>query len=271
MGNNKPNRTPRKGRAVAYEPSHGDVSQSARRAFFLETVRKCESKVLEDLSQEPMRFFREAGLGQPDIDARTFSNIWAKLASERWHRSSSAAFVWLRRTLWEWGKRWKLSEEWCLKAAFHTLIDWMHDPELASELSWSLMIYSGGYVVRPIPNEDRFSFEHQGWQLTKYPTREKYEDVVRAAFDTALKAYCDYIEEAAPQDGYVAVPPLKFSKKPHLPFEWLVRQRAQGWTLYKINKKYYPNSRTDNRARIKQGINEVAALIGLPSSDFSPD
>ncbi len=273
MSNSKSNRTPLKGRAIAYEPSRGDVSQSSRRAFFLETVRKCESKVLEDLNQEPMRFFRNAGLDHPNIDARTFINIWAKLASEHWYlnRSDGAPFLWFRRKLWEWGERWRLNEEWCLKAAFHTLIDWAHDSELASELSWSLMIYSGGYVASIIPGEDKFSFEHDGWQLTIHRTRKKYEDFVRAAFEAALKAYCDQIEEAAPQYGYVEIPPLKFSRKPHLPFEWLVRYRVQGWTLYKINKEYYPNFRTDNRARIKKGIDEVAALIGFPPGESSPD
>jgi hypothetical protein len=92
-----------------------------------------------------------------------------------------------------------------------------------------------------------------------------------AAFEDALKAYCDQIEEAAPEHGYVIVPPLGNSRKPHLPFEWLVRRRVQGWSLYRINKEYYPESSTNNRKGIKRGINEVAALIGLPLDESSPD
>lgn len=218
-----------------------------------------------------MRFFHNAGLDHPSIDARTYANVWARLKSEQWHqiRDDGAPFLWLRRKLWEWGERWKLNEEWCLKAAFETLTDWSNDAELAAELSWSLMIYSGGYVVRPIPGEDSFSFTHQGWRLTSFPMREKYERSAREAFEAALKIYCDGIEAVALEHGYVELPPLKFSRKPHLPFEWLVRYRVQGWTLYKINKEYYPKSSTNNRARIKEGINEAAALIGFPPCEFS--
>jgi hypothetical protein len=223
---------------------------------------------MEDLSQEPLRFFRAAGLDDSNIDARTLDNTWAILKSDHWHRTHSkgAPFLWLRRTLWEWGEQWKLNEEWCLKAAFDTLLDWAYDSERASELSWSLMIYAGGYVVSPISGEDTFSFENQGWQLTTYRTRKEYEDFIRAAFEAALKAYCDRIEEAAPLHGYVEVPPLKHSGKPELPFEWLVRYRVQRWSINKISNHYYPNS--ENRRHIREGINEAASLVGFPLYDF---
>lgn len=271
VSSKKPGRTSRKGRAAYYEPRRSDLTQNNRRAAFLESVKKCEPKVLEDLSREPLRFFRTAGLDQPNVSFRDYVGVWEHLKSEHWHqlRHSGAPLLWFRRKLWEWREHWKLNEEWCLKAAYHTLIDWVHDAELAAELSWSLMIHAGGYVATPIPGEDKFSFERRGWALTSYPAREQYEKYIRAEFEEALKAYCDGIEEAAPRYGYVIVPPLKFSRKPHLPFEWLVRFRVQGWTLYKINKEYYPKSSADNRARIKEGINEAAAMIGFPPCDFS--
>ncbi|HEY0169868.1 MAG TPA: hypothetical protein VGB98_02360 [Pyrinomonadaceae bacterium] len=222
---------------------------------------------MEDLSREPVRFFHGAGLDATNIDARTLVNTWAILASDRWHLHSNAPFLWFRRKLWAWGEQWKLNEDWCLKAAFDTLLDWAHDPEHASELSWSLMIHASGYVVRPIPGEDRFTFEHQGWQLTIYRTRKEYEDFIRAAFETALKSYCDQIEQAAPLHGYVEVPPLKHSRKPELPFEWLVRYRVQEWSINKISNHYYPNS--ENRRHIREGINEAASLVGFPLYEFT--
>jgi hypothetical protein len=272
VSTNKPRRTARKGRAAYYEPRDSNLLLNNWRAFFLETVKKFEPKVLEDLSREPLRLFLNSGLGDPNIDARQFFDIWRRLKSESWHRFRDVRgpVLWFRQKLWEWGDRWKLNEEWCLDAAFHTLSDWAHDPESVSELSWSLMIYAGGYVITPIPSEDKFSFEHYGWELTKYPTREKFEELIRAAFEKALKAYCDRIEEEAPKYGYVIVPPPKFARKPHLPFEWLVRFKVQGWTLYKINKEYHPNSSADNRARIKEGINYAAALVGFQPCKFSP-
>jgi hypothetical protein len=268
---NKYRRPPIKGRAPYYEPADSDLSLNSRRAVFLDTVKKCEPKALEDLSREPLRFFLNAGLGHPTINVRLYFDIWRRLKSENWHRARDfrAPVLWFRRKLWDWADRWKLNEEWCLDAAFHTLSDWAHDPELASELSWSLMIYVGGYTITPIPGEDKFSFQNHGWELTRYPTRQSYEEFIRAAFEKSLKAYCDEIEKEAPRYGYVIVPPTKFSRKPHLPYEWLVRFRVQGWTLYKINKEYYPNSSADNRARIKEGINEVAARIGFPPCEFS--
>lgn len=233
-------------------------------------MKKCEPKVLEDLSREPLRFFLNAGLGDPNINARLFYDIWFRLKSENWHgfRDFRAPVLWSRRKLWEWGDRWKLDEEWCLEGAFHTLSDWAHDPDSLERLSWSLMIYVGGYSIIPIPGEDKFSFEHHGWELTRHPTRQQFEELIRAALEKTLKDYCDRIEEEAPKYGYVIVPPSKFSRKPHLPYEWLVRYRVQGWTLYKINKEYYPNRKTDNRARIKEGIDEAAALIGFPLAEF---
>lgn len=272
MGTKKPRRTSRKGRPVYYEPRDGDYSQNLRRAFFLETVKKFEPKVLEDLSQEPLSYFRNARLDELTLNAHLYFDIWESLKSENWHqnRAYGAPFLWFRQKLWDWGERWKLDEEWCLKAAYYTVTDWAHDAELNSKLPWSIMIRSGGYSWTPIPGENKFSFESRGWELTKHPTRQDYEEFIREEFEEALKTYCDDIEGAALSHGYVIVPPPKFARKPHLPYEWLVRFRVQGWTLYKINKEYHPNSSADNRARIKEGINYAATLVGFPPCKFSP-
>jgi hypothetical protein len=187
VSSRKSNKTSRKGRVVAYEPRTSDVSQNKRRAFFLETVIKCEPKVLEDLSQEPLRFFRNTALANPNILGSVYLNTWELLKSEHWHqvRAFDAHLLWFRRNLWEWGQRWNLNEEWCLSAAFYTLIDWEYDPEPPAELSWSIMIYVGGYTVPIIPGEDKFSFEHRGWELTSHPTRKRYEEFIRKGINEA--------------------------------------------------------------------------------------
>lgn len=254
-------------RVMAYEPSRSDMSQKSQRALFFETVKKCEPAVLESLSQESMMMLRQARLDDPNIDPRTLNNIWVLLASEHWHltRSYGAPFLWFRRKLWEWGERWKLNEEWCLKAAFLTLIDWAHDPEVAAERSWTLMIHAGGYVARPIPGEDTFSFKSSGWELTRHRTRKKYEQFIRVEFEKALKAYCDGIEGVALDYGYVKIPASKHPRKPHQRTEWLVRYRVQGWKVSEINAHYY---KSDNRNTIRKGINEAAATLGFPTYDF---
>ena len=220
-----------------------------------------------DLSKDPLSLFRMAGLDRPDLDGRAYSHVWASLKSENWHLTNDVHLLWLRRKLWEWGERWKLGEEWCLEAAFQTLTDWSLDERLASELSWSMMIHSGGYIASIIPGEDKFSFEHVGWELTKYSTRQRYEQFIRAEFEKALKGYCDQIEELAPTYGYIKVHPPKHSRKPHLPIEWLVRYRVQEWKVKQINSHYYKNS--DNRNTIRKGINEAAATLGFPTYDFA--
>jgi hypothetical protein len=266
MSKRESNKASRKSRTVTYEPRSSDISQNRRRADFLEKVRECEPRVLVELSQTPLQYFRQAGLDHPDIDARGYSHVWARLKSEHWPRINQTPLLWLRRILWDWGERWKLDEGWCLEAAFETLTDWSRDERLASERSWSIMIYAGGYVVSPIPGEDIFSFERHGWDLTRHSTRMRYEEFIRAEFEDALKAYCDQIEKAAPEYGYVEVSPPKHSLKPHLPVEWLVRYRVQGWKVKQINDHYY---KSDNRNTIRKGINEAAKALGFPSYDFA--
>jgi hypothetical protein len=243
------------------------MSLQRRRAFFFETVKKCEPKVLEDLGQEPMRLYLNAGLDNKKMYGSTRSRLWEMLKSQRWAELIGDPRLFLfRQKLWEWGERWKLNHEWCLVVAFETLVDWTLHPELASELAWAFMIYSGGYVVRPIPGEDRFGFSYRGWHLPFY-NRKDYEQAIRESFEAELKNYCDRIEEAAPEHGYIELPSPKHTRKPHLPYEWLVRFRVQGWPINKINKKYYPNS--DNRRHIREGINEAASLVGFPPYEFS--
>ncbi|MGA9996869.1 MAG: hypothetical protein WBP93_15735 [Pyrinomonadaceae bacterium] len=250
----------------AYEPRKSSVTQQRWRGAFLEVVRDCESKVLEDLSREPMRFFQQAGWGDSNIQVWTYHEIWITLNFELWHRANDPRFLQFRRVLWDWGARWGLEDEWCLKAAFDTLMNWSRDPDALSELAWSLMIHAGGYVATPIPASEGFSFECHGWDII-FIDRANFEESVRNIFEAELKVYCDRIEEVAPQLGYEATPSLKRKRKPLQFIEWFVRYKIQRWTLSEINRHYYPNS--DNRNTIRKGINKAASLIGFPLYDFA--
>src|SRR5947209_6829529 len=107
-------------------PAAVTYHKNSRRAFFLETVNKLEPKVLKDLYQEPLRFFSNTRLANPNVPAYVHLDTWELLTSEHWHqvRDFGAPLLLFRQKLWDWGQRWKLDEEWCLRAAYHTLIDW---------------------------------------------------------------------------------------------------------------------------------------------------
>jgi hypothetical protein len=246
----------------AYEPSRSNVTQQRWRGAFLETVRKCEPRVLEELSGEPLRFFIQTGWGDPNIQAWTYHEIWTNLNFELWHTVRDPRFIQFRRVLWEWGTRWGLDHEWCLKAGFETLTEWARYPDTVSELAWSLMIHAGGYVATPIPETESFSFEYSGWDII-FSERADFEEVVRRSFEAKLKEYCDRIEEVAPLLGYETTPSLKRKRKPLQPIEWLVRNKVQKWKLSEINRHYYPAS--DNRNTIRKGITKAASLVGFPS------
>lgn len=251
----------------AYEPLRSKVTQQRWRGIFLETVRKCESKVLEELSNEPLRFFMQAGWGDINLQAWAYHQIWTNLNLELWHTVNDPRFIQFRRVLWEWGEHWRLNHEWCLKAAFDTLTDWARYPDTVSELAWSLMIHAGGYVATPIPETESFSFECSGWDII-FSERADFEKAIRLRFEAKLKEYCDQIEKAALLSGYEATPSLKHKRKPLQPIEWLVRYKVQQWNLSEINRYYYPTS--DNRNTIRKGINKAASLIGLPLYYFDP-
>lgn len=249
----------------AYEPRRSNVTQQRWRGAFLETVKKCEPEVLEELSGEPLRFFIQAGWDNSNINAWTYHEIWINLNFELWHTVNDPRFIQFRRVLWEWGKRWSLDHEWCLKAAFETLTDWARYPDTVSELDWSLMIHAGGYVATPIPETESFSFGCSGWDII-FTDRANFEEDARLNFEAKLKEYCDRIEEAALLSGYEATPSLKRKRKPLQPIEWLVHYKVQQWKLSEINRYYYPAS--DNRNTIRKGINKAASLVGLPLYDF---
>jgi hypothetical protein len=232
------------------------------RGVFLEIVRDCEIKVLKELSQEPLRFFREAGLDASGFLAAEQFNLWQRLTADDWEHQCNAevSLTQFREALWAWGKRWQLTAGWCLKAGFDTLRDWTLVPESLEELSWAPSIGDYEWIGLSMPSEGPFSFQYPMWEFVLY-LREEYEKAARKAFEVALKAYCDRIAVEAPQWGYIPVPPRKHGRKAHLPLEWLVRRRVQDWQVYEINKHYYPKS--DNRRHIKKAIEEAAALIGF--------
>ncbi|PYS93972.1 MAG: hypothetical protein DMF64_03005 [Acidobacteria bacterium] len=260
MGN-KDDDAPLKADTGAFEPRDSRVSQQIWRGIFLEVVRKLEDKVLKKLSQEPLRFFRKAGLDAPGFLAPEQFDLWQKLTADDWEsQCSEVSLHQFREALWAWGKHWKLTADWCLKAGFDTLRDWVLWPESLEELSWAPSIHTHEWLGLSLPSERQFSFQYPTWEFVLY-LREEYEEAARIAFEAALKAYCDRIAVEAPRWGYIPIPPRKRGRKAHLPIEWLVRSRVQGWKVYEINKLYYPNS--DNRWHIKKAIEEAAALIGL--------
>jgi hypothetical protein len=267
----------------SYEPRGSNISQQYWRGFFLEVVDYCEPQVLKELGEEPLRSFLELDWTRfkPDWpcvesaedseleDLPDLSWMWIHLVSADWERHPDEHFIRFRRDLWGWAERWKLAEDWCLRAALDSVAEWaVRAPRARRRRSWSLSIHSlAAETTSSSSDIDRgFMFSHHGWDVL-WVNREGYEEGVRRKFEAALKAHCDAVEQNALSQGYEPVQGWSAKYKPNLPLEWLVRYRIQGWKIHAINKHYYP--RSDNRNTIRNGINEVAALIGFPPYSFA--
>lgn len=265
----------------SYEPRGSRISQQYWRGFFLEVVDLCEPQVLKELGKEPLRSFLELDWTRlkpdwPCIESAEDSErkdlpdlgwIWIHLVAGDWERHPDERLIQFRRDLWEWAERWKLSEDWCLRAALDSVAEWaIRTPRARSRPSWALSIHTlavetTSWVIGP-----DFTFSHHGWDVL-WVNREEHEEGVRLKFEAALKEYCDKVEQLALSQGYEPVQGWSTKHKPNLPLEWLVRYRMQGWKISDINKHYYPNS--DNRSAIRSGINEAAALVGFPPYSFA--
>jgi hypothetical protein len=263
----------------SYEPRGSNLAQQYWRGCFLEVVDRCEPQVLKELGEEPLRSFCEIEPAsfKPDWDCVESAEdnerkvlpdlhwLWIHFVSSDWEQHPDAHLVQFRRDLWSWAERWKLAEDWCLSAALESVAEWAIEPPdnpPSQRRSWSPSIHSKQVEnTSPVIGSEFTFSSHHYWDVI-WVNRKDYEEGVRREFEAALKAHCDAVEQHALSQGYEPVQKWSAKHKPDLPLEWLVRYRIQNWRISDINKHYYPES--DNRNTIRRGINEAAALIGLP-------
>ena len=168
-----------------------------------------------------------------------------------------------------WAGRWHIAEEWCIEQALWALSYWssqedlrieqqlplFQSHDLGKQLGWDLEIPQ--YLTyRRIPigsHEQRFAFEHKGWDLIKI-TRAGAEQKLRAAFEEALSGYLDRMESLAATRGLVPVPQKRGTEH----FEWLVRYQVQGRSFQAIARDACRDRKT-----VADAVRETAALLQL--------
>jgi hypothetical protein len=175
----------------------------------------------------------------------------------------------LHESVRAWADRWHIAEEWCIEQALWALSYWSNQEdlrverqlpllqadELGVQLGWDLEIPQYlTYRCTPIGRrEQRFAFEHEGWELIKI-ARVEAEQRLRAAFEEELSAYLDRMEHLATTRGLVPVP----QKRGVEHFEWLVRYQVQGHSYQAIAREACRDRKT-----VADAVRETAALLQL--------
>ena len=175
----------------------------------------------------------------------------------------------LHESVRAWAKRWHIAEEWCIEQALWALTYWssqedvrieqqlpLFQPhELRQQLGWDLEIPQ--YLTyRYVPigrREQRFAFEHEGWESIKI-TRAEAEQKLRAAFEVDLSAYLDRMERLAAARGLVPAPQKRGTEH----FEWLVQYQVQGRSYQTIAREVCRDRKT-----VADAVQDTAALLHL--------
>lgn len=153
-----------------------------------------------------------------------------------------------------WAARFGLQDvRWFVDVANSTLQMWERDPAMRRHAVWpSLGI--GGRLIH---------------QLPAIPAWE-YEDESEAAFDARIAQHKSDVRAAAARRGLQRTRELRNP----LHIEWLVRRVIQQWPVEQIESFYQTPQKSTGRRRplfagpdnstIQRGINEAAALVGIP-------
>lgn len=242
------------------------------RAVFLEQVSILAPQVLEDLlailplyvaahphlsavwdallaEEEPVESIDHDGvpvLEEPEIDPPEVYKIVLSpdepcpLLSTAW-----ADIRPLRVALVAWAERAHLLAPWVFEAAFETLESW-RSHGVSRPLSWRY------WFVNLRLGRREFCFSHPGWWVEQR-RRSQAADDIRSAFEDALSAYLDRVEEVVEAGGWVQTP-----RKQEDHFERLVHYQVNGWSHARIGRHYHVARRT-----VGDGLEDTARLIGL--------
>jgi hypothetical protein len=240
-----------------FEPADRSITTWDARVAFLQTVRKVAPEVLKDLQGEPFEIYRSARLLKcRELDKRPDVRCWKVFESDP--RLCSPPILALRASLLRWGDKYKLRwkdnliDQWCLEQAFKTIEHWYDSPLYRDLMEWRYM--GVGFVVPINDAEGQFDFTFKKWDTTD-KSRSAYKAAAIKAFKDYLNNYCDRIEAATRERGYVE----RARKRDASHFIWLVWYQVKGKSHAWISSQFNASRQT-----IAEGIKEAARLCGLP-------
>jgi hypothetical protein len=133
------------------------------------------------------------------------------------------------QALRNWGKKWNLSDPWCLDWAQNQVrLRWAKErgmlPKNRKEaLAMAIATGNAKLVAGPPLQLEPLMFPPQVWEFER-ETRRRFETRVIGEFRRALTAYCDAMEKRAESEGLLRTPERR--NEDH--FFWLARNRIKG-------------------------------------------
>lgn len=151
-----------------------------------------------------------------------------------------------RDALLDWGARWRLDQDWCLRFAFRQVDAWYREPSAR----WR----DGERLIPRILTEEerRFDLILPGWDLTA----ERWADAearLDAAYEEAKRAHRQRLT-ALVESLELAREPSKASPE-H--YAWLARYHLRGESYNRIAAEHH------ERKSVEDAVKRAAALIGL--------
>lgn len=175
----------------------------------------------------------------PNVVARLrFLQLIHRLAPEakRWLKLDNDGGVWARRFGLE-------RCAWFVEVGDATILMWRTNPGTQRHLIWG----ADGLAGRRVPERP---------SIPPWDDEEETEP----EFDARIEAYKVAAKAIAASRGLIPTPELRNP----LHLEWLVRRVIQKWSVPKIATTYATATTTPNPSTINRGINEAAAIVGLP-------
>jgi len=143
-----------------------------------------------------------------------------------------------------WAARFGLQQvQWFVDVANSTLRWWQADPAARRHPMWA-SVGMGGRLVHELP-------AIPAWE---------YEDESEADFDARIEQHKQDVRAAAASRGLSKTRELRNP----LYVAWLVHRVIQHWTVDQIAAAYQTAEKSYDTSTIQRGINEAAALVGLP-------
>lgn len=197
----------------AYENPDERIAMHAAREIFLRTVHRLEPRVAGDLMGEPLDLYR-CLLESPDpwLAQSAIVGVFENHPPEARR---------LRELIGHWRWRWRLEDDWCLRAVGETL-------RLVAAGYHSgdgpLVYPNASLSEEPFEDDElRFEFNHAGWQPT-IDDWQSAERMIDRAFREVKKAYRQRVEAMCREAGLVKVARTRIRAGDH--FEWLARHVA---------------------------------------------
>lgn len=248
---------------IDFDTPEYHISQRHAQHEFLRVIKTNAPEVLNDLSAEPFRLYREIR-GEPveyqrrlqgeTLTAREneIANAQSYITTAIWRDiadDNPAEFAPLVESLRRWAERWHLTDDWCREFAFFSLADWLMHPLNRQKRDWYYIS-----IEWSIPFEiDEFKFEWAWHPLRS--ERASIESVMRQMFEEQMKEYLDHIEQRL-LEATNAVRPRTKTQPAH--FAWLVAYQIKGESHAAISKRVHASRQT-----VADGIKLTAALCDL--------